>query len=85
MLEVVLEILAGLGTFFIGMKLLSAHLKEAAGDKVRRIAGRVARRPALTALLGLGAGAVTQSTNAVTAAAAGLATAEIITIRQAFP
>ena len=85
MTEVFLEILAGLGTFFIGMKLLSAYLKEAAGDRVRRIAGRVARRPALTALLGLGAGAVTQSTNAVTAAAAGLATAEIITVRQAFP
>lgn len=85
MAEVLLEILAGLGTFFIGMKLLSAYLKEAAGDKVRRIAGRVARHPGLTALLGLGAGAVTQSTNAVTAAAAGLATAEIITVRQAFP
>ena len=85
MLEVVLEILAGLGTFFIGMKLLSTYLKEAASDRVRQMAGRLARHPALIVLVGLAAGAVTQSTNAVTAAATGLATVEIITLRQAFP
>lgn len=85
MVTIFLEILSGLGLFFIGMKLLSAHLKEAASDKVRQIARRVASRPMMAALLGLGAGTATQSTNAVTAAAAGLATAEIITIRQAFP
>ncbi len=80
-----LGILAGLGEFFIGMKLLSGHLKEVAGDGVRRVAGRIARHRLLTSILGLVAGAVTQSTNAVTAAATGLATAEIISVRQAFP
>lgn len=82
---VALAILAGLGQFFIGMKLLSTYLKEAASDRVRQMAGRLARHPALIALVGLAAGAVTQSTNAVTAAATGLATVEIITLRQALP
>jgi phosphate:Na+ symporter len=82
---IVVSILAGLGQFFIGMKLLSAALKEVASDRVRHVAGHVARRPVLTALLGLVAGAATQSTNAVTAAATGLATVQIITLRQAFP
>ncbi len=82
---IALTILAGIGQFFIGMKLLSAHLKEVASENLRRNIQRIIGHRWLTALLGLGAGILTQSTNAVTAAATGLSTANIISIRQALP
>ncbi|WP_374441216.1 hypothetical protein [Stella sp.] len=85
MIDVLLGIFAGLGLFFVGMRLLSTHLKQSAGNRVRMIAARLARHRLLMMLLGAGAGAATQSTNAVTAAATGLATAQIISIREAFP
>lgn len=85
MLELFLGVFAGLGLFFVGMRLLSAHLKQYAGNQVRVVAARLARRRWLMMLLGAGAGAATQSTNAVTAAATGLATAQVISIREAFP
>ncbi len=84
MTEIVLNILAGLGFFFIGMRLLSTHLKQSAGTRVRVIAARLARHRPFMMLLGAGAGMTTQSTNAVTAAATGLATAQMISIREAF-
>lgn len=85
MLEIFLGIFAGLGMFFIGMRLLSAHLKQYTGIQVRQAAARFARSRLMMMALGAGAGAATQSTNAVTAAATGLATAQVISIREAFP
>ncbi|BBK40845.1 transporter [Allostella vacuolata] len=84
-LRIALDIFGGLGLFFIGMRLLSTHLKDTAGNRVRLFAARVARRRSLMMLVGTSAGIATQSTNAVTAAATGLATAHILSIREAFP
>ena len=83
--RIALDIFGGLGLFFIGMRLLSTHLKDTAGNRVRLFAARLARRRSLMMVVGTGAGIATQSTNAVTAAATGLATARILSIREAFP
>lgn len=85
MIPIALGIFAGMGLFFIGMRLLSVQLKEVTGDRVRVLAARMVRSRPLMMMLGAAAGAATQSTNAVTAAATGLATANIIGIRDAFP
>lgn len=83
--EILLGLFAGLGLFFIGMRVLSTYVKETTGYRVRVLAARLAKSRPLMMALGTVAGVVTQSTNAVTAAAVGLATAQLIRVREAFP
>ncbi|MCC7275997.1 MAG: Na/Pi cotransporter family protein [Alphaproteobacteria bacterium] len=84
MIGILLGIFAGLGLFFIGMRMISNQLKEITGERVRVLAARLTRSRPLMMMLGTTAGIATQSTNAVTAAATGLATAQLIGLRDAF-
>ncbi|GGF89305.1 hypothetical protein GCM10007301_56530 [Azorhizobium oxalatiphilum] len=79
------ELLAGLGLLFVGLKLMGAHLQHAMGREVRRLlrAATVSRVSAF--LCGAVAGAVTQSSNAVTLIAANLVRGGVFQTRQAIP
>jgi len=60
------NLLAGLGLFFIGVKLIGSHLGQMAGRKFREWVAWVVRKPWHAGILGFLAGALTQSTIAVT-------------------
>lgn len=74
------EACAGLGLFFIGMRTITAHLRELAGGRVRALLARTLHRRGVRSLAGFLAGALTQSTSAVTFIAVGLVAAGAMTV-----
>ena len=76
---------AGLGLFFIGVKLIGSHLTQIAGRGFRRQIPRLVERAWTSSLLGILFGALTQSTNAVTFIMTSMVTAGIIPVRAAMP
>ena len=71
---------AGMGLFFIGMRLISSHLRDLASGSIRRVLVRALNRPAFASIAGLLAGGLTQSTSAVTFIATGLVSARALTL-----
>lgn len=84
-IELFASIFAGLGLFFIGIKQLGAHMKELTGRRFRRMLAGVTRNPISTACLGLVAGAVTQSTTAVTFITTSLISSGALPVKRATP
>ncbi|PLC49698.1 hypothetical protein CR159_12345 [Pollutimonas subterranea] len=79
------ELLGGLGLLFIGLRLVSQHLQQATGKRVRRILQSATRSAMLGFLSGAGAGAATQSSNAVTLIAGNLVRSGTLNVRNAMP
>jgi phosphate:Na+ symporter len=75
--------LTGLGLFFCGVHFVSSHLVPLAGRRMRSILSRLGGQPLLAAIFGSLAGAVTQSTNAVTSVMIGLVSGGLIDKRRA--
>jgi len=84
-MEIFANIFAGLGLFFIGIKGIGSNLKQMAGRRFRALMARATRRPSAAALLGTLAGALTQSTNAVTFIVVSMVTAGLIDARKSLP
>jgi phosphate:Na+ symporter len=76
---------AGLGLFFIGMRLIGGHLQQLGGGPLRALLARTLNRPFVPQLAGFTSGALTQSTSAVTFIAAGLVSAGATTVVGALP
>ncbi|OZI45906.1 Na/Pi symporter [Bordetella genomosp. 5] len=79
------ELLSGLGLLFIGLRLLGLHLRQAAGLRMRNVlqAATASRWSGL--LAGAMAGAVAQSSNAVTLITANLVHGRVLSLAQATP
>lgn len=75
--------IAGLGLFFCGVHFVSSNLVPLVGKRFRKLLMRLGRNPGLTAAFGVFAGAVTQSTHAVTSIAIGLVSGGMIDKRRA--
>ncbi len=80
---IVAELLAGLGLLFIGLRLVSQHLQQASGRRLRSILQRATRSPGLGMAAGALAGAATQSSNAVTLIAGNLVHVGTLRVRDA--
>jgi len=81
----VAELLSGLGLLFIGLRLIGQHLRQAMGHRVRS-ALRMATASRWSGLLaGVLAGAITQSSNAVTLITANLVHGRVLSVNQAAP
>ncbi|MBF0305363.1 MAG: Na/Pi cotransporter family protein, partial [Alphaproteobacteria bacterium] len=78
-------IAAGLGLFFTGVKLIGSNLKQSSGRRLRAIIARGTRNRVAAAGVGVVAGAITQSTNAVTFIVVSMVSAGLIEARQAIP
>ncbi|WP_127090915.1 Na/Pi symporter [Aquabacter cavernae] len=79
------ELLAGLGLLFIGLKLLSGHLQQAMGRRVRILLKGATRSRIVGFVSGAITGAVVQSSNAVTLISANLVRGGALTTRDAIP
>ncbi len=66
---------AGLGLFFVGMRLVGSHLQQLASGRIRSLLARTFDRPLVPPLAGFLSGALTQSTSASTFIATGLVSA----------
>ncbi len=80
-----IELFAGLGFIFIGTQFLTAHMKQVAGAGFHRLVARATGHPLKSMFTGIAAGAVIQSTNAVTFIVIGLVSAGTVTVRSAMP
>jgi phosphate:Na+ symporter len=76
---------AGLGLFFLGLHLVSASLQQAGSRRLRTLIARFTHRPWQAGLLGLFAGALMQSTSAVTVILASMTASGLVTVRRALP
>ncbi len=84
-MQIFVIILAGLGLFFVGVKLIASHLKQLSGPWFRRLVGRATRSPAAAALLGLLSGALTQSSSAITFISISVVTAGLADVARVAP
>lgn len=84
-MEIVGNLAAGLGLFFIGIRLIGGNLKELSGRWFRRLIARATGHPVPAALVGTLSGAVTQSSSAITFIVISLTSAGLLTIRRAVP
>lgn len=78
-------IFAGLGLFFVGVKLIGGNLKQMSGRRLRDVVARTVASPLAAAGLGTLAGALTQSTNAVTFIGINTVAAGLVRARQIVP
>lgn len=84
-MDIAAPIFAGLGLFFIGIRLISANLKQLAGRKMRVMIAKALSGHGSIAVFGLSAGAIMQSVNAVTFVLVALVSAGAVQTRRAFP
>ena len=76
---------AGLGLFFVGMRMVSSHMRQFAGGALRSLLTRALNKPLAPHSAGLMFGALTQSTSAVTFITSGLIASGAMTLQRALP
>lgn len=84
-MTIFISLFAGLGLFFIGVRLISSNLRQVIGRRLRQLIARAVTGPGSLALFGLLAGAVMQSVNAVIHVLVALVTAGAMDRKRAFP
>ena len=85
MAHLVASLIAGIGLFFVGMSMLTEHLKILSGRKVRLLIARWTRNPLSGVLLGGLLIAFTQSTSATTFILISMIRSGMIKVRQTLP
>ena len=85
MLSIIGGFAGGLGLFFMGLNLLTQHLKTLANRRVRQSAANWTSSRWSGCLWGVAAGAVTQTMPALTFVTVGMLRSGILTPRRAFP
>ena len=73
----------GLGLFFFGMGLMSSGLKQAAGQKLKKLLGTLTKNRVMGVLVGMLVTCVIQSSSATTVMIVGLVNAGLLSLRQA--
>jgi len=81
----VAELLSGLGLLFIGLRLIGQHLRQAMGHRVRSALHMATASRWSGLFAGALAGAITQSSNAVTLITANLVHGRVLSVNQAAP
>lgn len=84
-MEIVANLFAGLGLFFIGVRGIGSHMKQMTGRRFRGWVARATGHSLGSAIVGVVAGIVTQSSNAVTFIVVSLVTSGMVELRRALP
>jgi len=80
-----MELLAGLGLFFAGVKMVGSSLKQMTSRRFRKLVSLWAANSFVASLLGIAIILVTQSTSAVTFIIVSLISSGLLTVRKALP
>jgi phosphate:Na+ symporter len=83
--SILANLIAGLGLFFSGLRLLDASLRQATGRQLRTIIGRLTRNPWIAGLVGILTGAVVQSSSGIVFIIVSLVSSGLTTVRRALP
>ena len=83
MLQNILSLFAGIGTFLLGMKLVSKNLQQVAGGKIEGLFNKISTSKLVSVGVGVGSAAVLQSSSATTVILVSLVNSGIITLLQA--
>lgn len=81
--EIIFSLMGGLGLFIYGIHLMGECLQKAAGDRTRKILGRLTNNPVLGVLVGAGITGIIQSSSATTVMLVGFVNAGLMTLTQA--
>ena len=84
-MEILINILGGLGLFFIGIASVSQSLRQLTGSTFRRLMSRAGNNPFAAATTGTMAGVLLQSSNAVTFILIGLISTKALDVRRGQP
>ncbi|MEW5801386.1 MAG: Na/Pi cotransporter family protein [bacterium] len=81
--EIIFGLMGGLGLFIYGIHLMGECLQKSAGDRMRKILGRLTNKPLLGVLVGTCITAIIQSSSATTVMLVGFVNAGLMTLNQA--
>ena len=84
-MEITANLFAGLGLFFIGIRGIGSHMKQMTGRRFRGWVAKATGNTFSSAVVGIIAGIVTQSSNAVTFIVVSLVTSGMVELRRAMP
>lgn len=84
-IEMMTQMFAGLGLFFVGMHKVSAHMKELGGPYAQRIIGSLAGSDLKALMGGFISGLATNSGKAVTFTIAGISSGGLLSLRKGLP
>jgi phosphate:Na+ symporter len=76
---------AGLGLFFSGLRLLDANLRQATGRQLRGIVNGITRNPWIAGVVGVITGALVQSSSGILFILVSLVSSGLTTVRRALP
>ena len=79
------NVIAGLGVFFSGLKLLDANLRQVTGRQLRTIIGTLTRHSSIAGAVGIVVGALVQSSSGVAFILVSLVSSGLTTVRRALP
>src|SRR5215468_895868 len=83
--SILANIIAGLGLFFSGLRLIDSNLRQAAGRRLRTIIGRLTQQTWVASLVGLLAGAFIQSSSGIVFILVSLVSSGLTTVKRALP
>jgi phosphate:Na+ symporter len=85
MANILPQLIAGLGLFFLGLHTVTANLHQTSGRRFRTLIAHFTDRPWLASALGFLSGAVLQSTSAVAVILASMTASGLVSVRRALP
>ncbi|MDE5654267.1 MAG: Na/Pi symporter, partial [Clostridia bacterium] len=83
MVQSILFLFGGLGTFLIGLKMMGDNLQNIAGDRLKMLFNKVSNNKFMGIATGAGITAVIQSSSATTVMVVGFVNAGLMTLKQA--
>jgi phosphate:Na+ symporter len=79
------NVIAGLGLFFSGLRLIDGNLRQATGRRLRAAVGRITQNRWLSGIVGVLTGALLQSTSGIVFILVSLVASGLTTVRRALP
>jgi phosphate:Na+ symporter len=83
--SILANMVAGLGLFFSGLRMVDANLRQTTGRQLRGIVGRLTRNVWVASLVGIATGALVQSSSGVVFILVSLVSSGLTTVRRALP
>src|SRR5215470_17082157 len=83
--SILANLIAGLGLFFSGLRMVDANLRQATGRQLRAIIGRLTHSKGVASFVGLVTGALVQSSSGIVFILVSLVSSGLTTVRRALP
>src|SRR5499427_5981863 len=83
--SILANMVAGLGLFFSGLRMVDANLRQTTGRQLRGIVVRLTRNSWVAGLVGVATGALVQSSSGVVFILVSLVSSGLTTVRRALP